>query len=144
MRASLHILLVSALLAFSSSARADFYIVVNASNSQSMMTRTDALHLFMGRTRTFENGEPAQTFDMPRDSPQRARFYRTLSGMSLAQVASYWARLMFSGQNLPPKPLTDEAAMTATILHNPNAIGWLSSAPTDKGLKTVLILTEEP
>ena len=144
MRTYLPILLVSVLLAFSSSARADFYIVVNASNSQTAMTRTEALHLFMGRTRTFGDGEVAQTFDMPRDSPQRARFYRALSGMSLAQVASYWARLMFSGQNLPPKPLADEAAMTHTILHNPNAIGWLSSAPTDKGLKTVLILTEEP
>jgi hypothetical protein len=144
MRLALHLVLISALAAFAPRARADFYIVVQANNAQSALTRQDALNLFMGRSRAFSNGKFALIFDLPRDSPKRAPFYRALTGMSLAQVNSYWSRLMFSGQSLPPQPLPDEATMIDIVKHNPNAIGWLTSAPTDKGLRTLLVLKEDP
>jgi len=144
MRTAVQVLMISALLAFAPGARADFYIVVGESSSQPSLTRTEALHLFMGRKRTLANGEVAQIFDMPADKSRRAGFYRALSGMSLAQITSYWARLMFSGQNLPPQSLRDEAAMIETLRRNPNAVGWLGSEPTAKGLRTVLVLPEAP
>jgi len=144
MRNTIQLLLLSVSLAFATCAHADYYIVVNASNPQPALTRSDALNLFMGRSRAFANGEFALVFDMPRDSPKREGFYRTLTGLSLAQITSYWARLMFSGQSLPPQPLPDESTMVEIVKHNPNAIGWLATAPTDKGLHTVLVLREQP
>ena len=60
--------------------------------------------------------------------------------MSPAQVNSYWSRLMFSGQNLPPRSLPDEATMVEVIKRSPNAIGWLSKEPADRQLRTVLVL----
>jgi len=125
-------------------ARADYYIVVNANNPQPALTQSDAVNLFMGRSRAFSDGNFALVFDLPRDNPKREGFYRKLTGMSLAQITSYWSRLMFSGQNLPPQPLPNEATMIEIIKYNPNAVGWLSTAPTDKGLRTVLVLKEDP
>jgi hypothetical protein len=125
-------------------ANADFYLVVPASNPQRSMTQKEAIDLFMGRTRAFANGDFALVFDLPRDSQTRAAFYQLLTGMNQAQVNSYWARLMFSGQSMPPQPLPDEAAMVNIVKRNPSAIGWLSKEPADKQLRTLLILKDEP
>lgn len=143
MRTLCHLLLTSMLL-FATTAHADFYIVAQAGNPQQSLSKSEALNLYMGRTRSFSNGEFALVFDLPRDNRERAGFYHALCDMSLAQVTSYWSRLMFSGQSLPPQPLPDEATMIEIVKHNPNAVGWLSSAPTDKGLRTLLVLKETP
>jgi hypothetical protein len=129
---------------FSGAARADFYLVVHAGNAQAALTQKEAVDLFMGRQRTFPRGDFALVFDLPRDSPQREAFYKALTGMSLAQVNSYWARLMFAGQSLPPQPLPDEAAMLDIVRRNPSALGWVSKEPNDKNIRTVLVLKESP
>ena len=131
-----------ALLALALPARADFYIVVHAGNPQRALTQKEAVDLFMGRSRAFANGDFALMFDLPRDHPRRAAFYQALTGMSVAQVNSYWSRLMFSGQSAPPQALPDEAAMTGILKRNPSALGWLSKEPADAGLRTLLVIRE--
>jgi hypothetical protein len=123
-------------------ARADFYIVVHAGNPQRALTQKEAVDLFMGRSRAFANGDFALMFDLPRDHPRRAAFYQALTGMSVAQVNSYWSRLMFSGQSVPPQALPDEGAMASILRRNPSALGWLSKEPADPGLRTVLVIKE--
>jgi hypothetical protein len=123
-------------------ARADFYIVVNAANPQRALTQKEAVDLFMGRSRAFANGEFAVIFDLPRDNARRAAFYQALTGMGVAQVNSYWSRLMFSGQSAPPQALADEAAMVGMLRRNPAALGWLSREPTEPGLRSVLVIKE--
>lgn len=123
-------------------AHADFYLVVRADNAQRTLTQKEAVDLFMGRSRSFSNGEFALVFDLPRDSPQRAAFYHELTGMNPAQVNSYWSRLMFSGQSMPPQPLPDETAMVEIVKRNTSAIGWLTKAPTDRQLRTLLVIKE--
>jgi hypothetical protein len=132
------------LLATAVSARADFYIVVHASNPQRSLTQKEAVDLFMGRSRAFANGDFALIFDLPRDHPRRAAFYQALTGMSVAQVNSYWSRLMFSGQSVPPQSLPDEAAMASILRRNPSALGWLSREPGEPGLRVVLVIKESP
>jgi hypothetical protein len=133
-----------ALFAAAQPARADFYIVVHASNPQRALTQKEAVDLFMGRSRAFANGDFALIFDLPRDHPRRAAFYQALTGMSVAQVNSYWSRLMFSGQSVPPQALPDETAVAGILRRNPSALGWLSKEPTDGGLRTVLVIKETP
>lgn len=121
---------------------ADFYVVVQSAHPQKSLTQQEAVALFMGRSRQFANGELAIVFDLAREAPGRAAFYLALTGMTPAQVNSYWARLMFAGQSMPPQALPDEQAMTNLVKRNPNAIGWLSKEPADKGLRTLLVLKE--
>ena len=80
------LLLLAAVLAFAQPAWADFYVVVNAANPQRTMTQKDVVDLYMGRSRAFGNGQFAIAFDLPRDSPERAAFYQSLTGLSAAQV----------------------------------------------------------
>ena len=142
MKKLLRILAFALLAMFAPLARADFYIIVHASNPQRTMTQREVVDLFMGRSRAFVSGEFAIAFDLPRDSPGRAAFYQALTGMSAAQVTSYWSRLMFSGQSMPPQPLPDEAMMIEIVKRNPNAIGWVTREPTDKQVRTVFVIKE--
>ena len=142
MNAWLRPLLAFAAVAFSPLAQADFYLVVQAANPQPALTQREAVNLFMGRTRAFQNGDIAQVYDLPRDSAARAEFYQRLTGMGPAQVNSYWARLMFSGQTMPPQSVPDEAAMIDTVKRSPGAIGWVRKEPADKQLRVLLVIKE--
>jgi hypothetical protein len=124
-------------------ARADYYVVVSERNPVTALSQKEVLQLFMGRSRYFPDGGPAIACDIANDA-LRAGFYRSLSGMSLPQVNSYWARLMFSGRSLPPQKLETESAMVERIGNDATAIGWLPQPPKQKGLRTVLILAETP
>ena len=142
MKGFLRIFVFALLALFAPLAKADFYIIVHASNPQRTMTQREVVDLFMGRSRAFVGGEFAIAFDLPRDSSARAAFYKALTGMTAAQVTSYWSRLMFSGQSLPPQPLPDEATMIDIVKRNPNAVGWVTREPTDKQVRTVFVLKE--
>lgn len=125
-------------------AHADFYLIVQSANPQPAFTQKEAVDLFMGRNRAFQNGELAQVHDLPRDSPARADFYQRLTGMGPAQVNSYWARLMFSGRTMPPQSVADEAAMIETVKRSPSAIGWVRKEPADKHVRVLLVIKEAP
>jgi hypothetical protein len=122
--------------------RADIFLIVQAANPLKALTQKEAVDLYTGRSRAFGNGEFALMFDLPRDSPQRAAFYQALTGMSLAQINSYWSRLMFSGQTMPPQGLPNEQAMVDIVRRNPSAIGYLTQEPSDKTVRVVLVLKE--
>lgn len=123
-------------------AQADIYVVVPAASPVKAMTQKEVTDLYMGRSRAFPGGEFALPFDLPRDNPGRAAFYQALTGMGAAQVNSYWSRLMFAGQTMPPQPLPTEAAMADVVKRNPSAIGYLLQEPADKALRVVLQLKD--
>ena len=129
------------MLALGPAARADVFVVVPAASNVRAMTQKEVVDLYMGRTRAFPAGDFALPFDLPRDHPGRAAFYQALTGMGQAQINSYWSRLMFSGQTMPPQPLPSEAEMADLVRRNPSAIGYLSQEPApDRGLRVVLVL----
>ena len=136
------LVLAAAAVAATPPAAAEFFIVTHVGNAQPALTQKEAVDLFMGRNRAFANGDFARTLDLPRDHPRRAAFYQALTGMNAVQVNSYWSRLMFSGQNMPPQAVPDEAAVIDAVKRNPSALGWLSKEPTDKQLRTLLVLRE--
>lgn len=144
MKSCLRHLLTLTAVALAPLAHADFYLIVQSANPQPTLTQKEAVDLFMGRNRAFQNGDFAHTYDLPRDSVQRAEFYQQLTGMGPAQINSYWARLMFSGQTLPPQSVADEAAMIDTVKRKPGAIGWVRKEPADKQVRVLLVIKEGP
>lgn len=121
----------------------DYHIVVSEKNTTRALTEQEALHIFMGRARTFPDGSLATSYELA-DDTQRAGFYRSLADMSLAQLTSYWARLMFSGRNLPPHQVQGRSALLDKVRKDPHAITWLPGPPAAPGVRTVLILRHGP
>jgi hypothetical protein len=60
--------------------------------------------------------------------------------MTQAQLNSYWSRLMFTGQVMPPQTIGSEAAMLEMVRRNPGAIGYVGQEPQDKGVRVVLTI----
>lgn len=134
--------LMFALAMASANGWADVYVIVNASNAIHALSNKDTVDLFMGRTRTYANGDYVLACDLPRDSATRVMFYQTLTGMSQAQLNSYWSRLMFTGRVMPPQMLPSEQGMLEMVKRNPGAIGYVGQEPQDKGVRVVLTLKE--
>jgi ABC-type phosphate transport system substrate-binding protein len=145
MRTALLTLLAAWAALLSPGARADVYVVVHAASLVRTLTSKQAVDIYMGRARSFPNGEPALPVDLPRDDAVRTSFYQLLVGMSPAQVNSYWSRLMFTGQTMPPHQVPSEAAVLDLVRRHPNAIGYLGREPAaDSGVRVVITLRALP
>lgn len=121
---------------------ADVVVIVNAANPVRSLSSEEVAALYLGRSRVFPSGEFALVFDQPRDSALRQRFFKQVANMAIGQVNTYWSRLMFSGQEMPPQPLPNEQAVIDIVRRNPGAIGYVSTAPKDPGLRIVLQIKE--
>ena len=116
------------------------YVVVSAQSPVRSLAQKDVLALYTGRTRTLPGGESATPWDQQHDGAARADFYQALTGMDIARINSYWARLHFTGQVQPPRNVDDDAAMIQRLRADPTAIGYLTREPSDGSVRVVLRL----
>lgn len=123
-------------------AAADIAVIVNASNAVRQMNNDQLADLYLGRTRVFPDGEYALVLDLGKDIPLRERFMNALTGMNARQVNSYWSRMMFTGQVLPPQQLPDEKTVLNTVKRNPGAIGYVRAPLADPSVRTIMTLKE--
>lgn len=134
--------LAVALALVSHCAFADIAVIVNPANSTKQLNRQQLTKLYMGRTRTFDNGSFVVVIDQPRDAPLRERFFMAVVGMTQPQVNAYWSRLAFSGQVLPPQALPDDQAIVKFVRSNPSAIGYVQAESVDAGVRVVLTIKD--
>lgn len=116
------------------------YIVVSAQSPVRSVTQKDVLALYTGRTRALPTGELATPLDQLRDGAARAAFYQVVTGMDIARINSYWARLHFTGQVQPPLIVGDDDAVIAKLHGDASAIGYLVREPKDAAVRVVLRL----
>lgn len=116
------------------------FVVVSAQSPVQSLTQRDVLALYTGRTRTLPTGEAATPLDQQRDGPVRKAFYQALTGMDIARINSYWARLHFTGQVQPPQVVADDGAAIQRVRADPSAIAYLTREPQDASVRVVLRL----
>lgn len=116
------------------------YVVVAAQHPAKSLQQKEVLALFTGRSRTLADGTPATPIDQQRDGAARAAFYLALTGMDMARINSYWARLHFTGQVQPPTALSDDASVIRRLHSDATAVGYLTQEPTDPAVRVVLRL----
>lgn len=136
-----HVFMLLSLCFLCLGARADVVVIVNANNPAGTLTAKQALDLFMGKVRTFPNGQAAETLDLESGHPARAAFYRALTGKSEAQVDAYWATLVFAGKVPPPKQLPDARSVIERVASTPSAVAFVPKTQAlPKSVKPVLSL----
>ena len=129
-----------AVLLASTFAHADLAVIVNVANPTRQMSVQQVADLYLGRTRAFASGEFALILDLPREAPQRERFFARIANMNLQQTNSYLSRLLFTGQMLPPQVQADDRAMIEAVRRNPAAIGYVSAESADASVRVVQTL----
>jgi ABC-type phosphate transport system substrate-binding protein len=119
---------------------AGIVVIVNPASGIDHLTRAEVIDIFLGRYRKLPSGRAALPIDVAESSAERARFYRLLVKKSPADMSSYWARLVFSGQTSPPFQVSDTRTAVELVQSNPNAIAYVDRASVSAGVKVVLEL----
>ncbi|WP_456267988.1 hypothetical protein M1D97_12150 [Kushneria sp. AK178] len=127
------------LLLIGSPARADIAIVINEASAIRRISHSEAVNIFMGRYRRLPDNSVALPIDQ---APLKARFYRALVQKDVAEINSYWARLVFSGRASPPQQATTANDLVEIIMHNQNALGYVDAAHTPPHMRVLLTLSE--
>ncbi|HTU65014.1 MAG TPA: hypothetical protein VMF52_03600 [Steroidobacteraceae bacterium] len=119
-------------------APAGIVVIVNPASGVERLTRSEVIDIFLGRYRKLPTGQLALPIDVAEGGPERAQFYQQLVKKSPAEMSSYWARLVFSGQTSPPFQVPDVKTALQLVESNPNAIAYVDRAAVNPKVKVVL------
>lgn len=118
-------------------AEGELLVVVSRESRIDSLTKSQVVDLFMGRYLNFPNGDKAKVFDLAPKSELKGLFYARLVNRTEAQIDAYWARLLFSGRNAPPKETESPSQLIHELMNSSHAIGYLSSHDLTDSLKVV-------
>ncbi|MCK5885548.1 MULTISPECIES: hypothetical protein [Alcanivorax] len=118
---------------------AGLLVVVAESSPLAEMDRHEVRQLYMDNASRFD-GHAVTVLDMPEGSQQRERFYQGATGKSASQLKSYWARMIFTGQGMPPRQVKNVRDMVQQVKQNPRAVGYVQEADMQEGLRVLLRL----
>ncbi|HQW20488.1 MAG TPA: hypothetical protein PLI90_07430 [Rhodocyclaceae bacterium] len=124
-------------------ATTDLVVVVNPGSGVEKMNRDDVTSIFMGRTKKLPSGVNALPIDQAAATGDKAKFYREIINKELAEVNSYWARLIFSGQGSPPRQADNSAEVMEIVSNNKGAIGYVPRSAADKRVRIILDLSAQ-
>lgn len=133
---TLSLLLVATL--FVASAYADVVVVVSAKSSITSLTAEQTARIFLGKADTFPNDDNAFPIDQAEGSAIRDEFYSKVVHKNSSQLTAYWAKVIFTGDDRPPKLLEGNVAVRKALANNPNAIGYIDKNAVDSSVRVVL------
>lgn len=112
-------------------------VIVHPSNIADLKP-LEVRQIFLGKTRTFPNGAPAQAFDADDNNPAKAIFAEQVLHKSLSSLNSYWSRMLFSSKGKPPATLSQEK-IKQTVASNKHAIAYIDSSAIDSSVKVLFL-----
>jgi ABC-type phosphate transport system substrate-binding protein len=129
--------LVAGLLLPFADAAAELVVVVNPRSGVERLSRDEVVNIFLGRFRQLPSGQSAHPADLPATQPERALFYRLLVNKELAEINSYWARLVFSGRTVPPAQTSGNDDLLKWVGATTGGVGYIERAKADGRVRIV-------
>lgn len=113
-------------------------IIANRSTAIDKVEPDQATQIFLKQIQTWPDGKAIVPIDIKEGSPLRAEFYSKITGRSLGQLRSYWARQAFTGMGFPPKQVATAEDVTKLVHNTPGAVGYVSKKDVDGQVKVLL------
>jgi hypothetical protein len=114
-------------------------VLVHPSNPSSSLSRQFVSDAFLKKTTRWSHDEALRPVDQPPKAATRRLFSERILRRSVAAVRSYWQQRIFSGRDVPPPELDDDAAVVRYVLKYPGAIGYVTGGTPLEGAKVVTI-----
>lgn len=118
---------------------AGYRIVVNAANPTRELTKTQVSNFLLKKKSKWDHGVDAVPADLDSSSPVRAAMSEEIHNRSVSSIKNFWQRQIFSGRDVPPPELADDARMIDHVRSNPGAIGYVSAAAKVDGVKVITV-----
>jgi|EndMetStandDraft_4_1072995.scaffolds.fasta_scaffold158029_1 hypothetical protein len=117
---------------FCSSTHAQVAVVM--APSASPLSKEQIANIYLGRSAELH------PLDLPEGNATRDHFYKKATERDAAQVKAAWSRIVFSGRGMPPKEVSDAAAVKKAVAADPKLVGYIDKADADASVKVVLTL----
>jgi len=89
------------------------------------MSKSDVINIYMGRDQKLGHKQAALPLDINNDYAEKSIFYKRLIDRDIAEVNSYWVRVMFSGQSSPPRQIDSYQQIAELVKDNIGAIAYV-------------------
>lgn len=119
-----------------SAASAGVAVIGNPGLSVDSIPAQQVADIFLGKLTKLGDGTPIVVIDH-QDSDVRDEFYSKVVGKSGTQLKAYWAKLVFTGEAVPPKQYPDDKAVIKQVAATAGAIGYVSDGSVDKSVKVL-------
>jgi ABC-type phosphate transport system substrate-binding protein len=132
--------MVIAVLAASSASGAEdvrFKVIVNPKNPVTSIDRDVLRNAYLKKEAAWQDGDTMRPVDLARRSSVRDVFTRVVLKKTPAQLKTYWSQQIFSGKGVPPPEVATPAEVTAYVIANPGAIGYVPADVAVPGTKVI-------
>ncbi len=136
-------LVLSSLYLFTAITHAGVAIIVNPEVSDSNLIESQIAKIYLGRMKSYSNGQTIYAGDLPKRSAVRQDFYKRVVKKSERSMNRYWSKLKYTGKGKPPKQLNSNREIIKWVARTDGAIAYIDSRYVKllkKSVKVVLIL----
>jgi ABC-type phosphate transport system substrate-binding protein len=119
-------------------ARGEVVVIVSSKSNITSLSEEQTARIFLGKNDKFPNGQSAIPIDQPEGEAVRDEFYSKVTHKNASQLASYWSKLIFTGEGRLSKIVEDDKEVVKEIANNPNAIGYIDKSALKKNVRVVL------
>lgn len=132
-----HILMLLSALLQIPLAQAELVVIVKADSPVQSLSKDEVERIFLKKLKVFPNGDEAIPIGQLSQPDVDERFYKNITGKSKIELKAYWARLMFTGRDRPPKDGNNNDGVKSLVVNDARAIGFIDAAGVDAQVKVV-------
>ncbi len=116
----------------------DVKVIANSSVKADTISKAELKHVFLEERNSLGDGTHVEPI-LERDGPVHEAFLQQYLGRSEDDLQTYYRALVFTGKGSMPKALGSDAEVVSYVARTRGAIGYVSSAASADGVKTLTI-----
>lgn len=120
------------------SAEAGIVIVCSPKNVLTSIELEDVKKIYLGKTRTFPNNQPAVPIDQAHDSDGYQEFLTKVIGKNVKEIRAFWSVKIYTGRGTPPAQMDNDAGVKEWLHKNVEGIGYIDQKAVDSTVKVLL------
>lgn len=118
------------------SAQAEVVFIVNKANTQKLSDE-QLSEIFLGKSKSFPSGGKAVPVMIDFKAEGLDAFLSARFGKTISQYRSYWSRLMFSGDGVPPQTYGTAKDVVDLVSRNPDLVGITDSSAVNDSVRVL-------
>lgn len=114
-------------------------LIVNPANSNTEITKTELVAIYMGKMTNFANSGAIKPVDYTDADDIKKNFYIKILEKDIEKMKRYWVKRIFSGQGSPPKALEKPSEVLDFVAKNEGGIGYIPKEMMDDRVKELIL-----
>lgn len=139
----LSLLPLSIALFFSVAAQAEIVVIAHKLSPLNTLTREEIGRIYLKRMKHLPRAKQLELFPVSQSSLPHLEnaFYLHVTDKDKNQLRAYWARLLFTGKDKPPKDGKDDEGVKRLVAESPGTIGFIQATALSKEFKVLYRVT---